>query len=157
MRTVLAVLGCCALTACGAVHQAALEEADAPAISLADALANCRNLFPDQIAQAVLRADCFVKATEAAVRPTLPFPELLDQENMLRKSLADQVQSGRASLLERNAQIVKNHAAIVREEADRRKAMPPEIQPKTSAVATEWRTSNPEGCAGLGGNTASCF
>lgn len=157
MRAVFAVLACCVLSACGAARQTVLEETDAPAISLADALANCRNLFPDQIAQAVLRADCFVAATETAVRPTLPFPELLDQENMLRKALADQVQSGRASLLERNAQIVKGHAALVREEAGRLKAMPPEGRPKTSAIAVEWRASNPEGCAGLGGNTAVCF
>lgn len=157
MRPVLAVLACCVLSACGAARQATLEEDAEPALSLADALANCRNLFPDQIAQAVLRADCFVKATETTVRPTLSFPELLDEENLLRKSLADQIQSGRASLLERNAQMVKSHAAIVREEAGRLKAMTPEVRPKTSAAAAEWRASNPEGCTGLGGNTANCF
>jgi hypothetical protein len=73
---------------------------------LNDALAECRNAFPDQIAQAVGRAACIIKATEL-VRPSLPFPLLLDQENALRKSLAEQVQGGKISLLERNSQIQK--------------------------------------------------
>jgi hypothetical protein len=67
-----------------------LEEEDvepAPA-NLNDALAEWRNGFPDQIPQTVGRAACVVKAAEL-VRPSLPFPELLDQENALRKSLAE--------------------------------------------------------------------
>jgi hypothetical protein len=66
-----------------------------------------------QLTQAVARAACVVKATEL-VRPLLPFPELLDQENALRKLLAEQVQSGKISLLERNIQIQKLHSKIWR-------------------------------------------
>src|SRR6267378_3406296 len=86
-----------------------------PSLNLNDALAECRSGYPDQITQAVARAACVIKATQP-LRPLLPFPDLLDRENALRKSLAEQVQNGSISLLERNRQMTKLHAAIVAEE-----------------------------------------
>jgi DNA replication initiation complex subunit (GINS family) len=85
------------------------------------------------------RAACVIKATDL-VRPLLPFPELLDEENALRKSLAEQVQGGKISLLERNLQIQKLHSKIVDEEqsglhaapADAGKAADTEKQLSTS-------------------------
>jgi len=55
-------------------------------LNLNDDLAECRNGYPDQISQAVARAGCVVRATEQ-LRPLLPFPDLIDRENALRKSL----------------------------------------------------------------------
>ncbi len=88
--------------------------------------------------------------------PRLAFPELLDQENALRKALAEQVQGGKISLLERNIQIHKLHAKIVDEEQGRLKAAPSEPA-KKSLVMTQWRLSNPETCTRLGGNAANCY
>jgi hypothetical protein len=118
-------------------------------------LAECRNGHPDQITQAVARAACMIKATEI-LRPLLPFPDLLDQENNLRKSLAAQVQSGNISLLERNRQMTKFHAKILAEEQGRLQEKPNEVV-NASLAARQWRVSNPEGCTSLGGNTANCY
>jgi hypothetical protein len=49
----------------------------------------------------VPQSSTFTKTTEL-VRPCCAFPDLLDQENALRKSLAEQIQ--KLSLLERNQQ-----------------------------------------------------
>jgi hypothetical protein len=126
-----------------------------PSLNLNDALAECRSGYPDQITQAVARAACVIKATQP-LRPLLPFPDLLDRENALRKSLAEQVQSGSISLLERNRQMTKLHASIVAEEEARLKEKPTEVGAKSLAV-TQWRLSNPDGCTSLGGNTANCY
>ncbi|WP_194463178.1 hypothetical protein [Bradyrhizobium sp. CCBAU 53340] len=145
------------LAGCGGARQALQNESEDPSISLTDALADCRNAFPDQIMQAVRRADCIVKATELSVRPSLQFPELIDRENALRKTLAVQVEAGKVSLLERNDQIAKAHMAIVAEEAERLKASRSEEQGNSPAAVVQWRVSNSNACAGLGGNSPNCF
>ncbi|MFB6421140.1 MULTISPECIES: hypothetical protein [Bradyrhizobium] len=157
-RPVVLLASLALLAGCGAARQIILEEtADVVApISLSEALAHCRNGFPDQIVEAVPRAECIVKATESAVRPGLPYPELLDRENGLRKSLAEQVRTGTMSLLERNAQLSKLHKALIAEEEARLSAAP-EARPKSPRAVIEWRASNPDACGGLGGNTANCF
>jgi hypothetical protein len=86
----------------------------------------------------------------------LPFPELLDRENVARKSLAEQVQNGSITLVERNRQITKLHASIVAEEQSRWKEKPGEAGAASLAV-TQWRLSNSDGCMSLGGNTANCY
>jgi hypothetical protein len=141
---------------CGAVRQAVESESATVTISLGDALQSCTNLYPDQIAMAVARADCIIKATTELVRPSLPFPDLLDQENALRKSLAEQVQAGKVSLLERNIQLHKMHAGFVGQEQERLKANPG-MEASKEAAAIQWRLSNPDSCGRLGGNGANCY
>ena len=96
-----------------------------------------------------------IKAT-GVVRPELPFPELLDQENALRKSLAEQVQAGTISLLERNRQMSKLHAKLLAEEHAMLRAGPP-TDAKASVSAAQWRMSNSDGCTSLGGNSEYCY
>src|SRR5262245_53091454 len=85
-RTVEMRGGCAALllllTGCGVSREIAGEEtaAEASAVTLVRALAECQRLYPDQVAQAVVRAGCGIKATDI-IRPQLPYPELLDREN----------------------------------------------------------------------------
>ena len=124
-------------------------------LNLIAVVAVCRDGYPDQITQAVARAACIIKATEQ-LRALLPFPDLLDRENGLRKSLAEQVQNGSISLLERNRQMTKQHASIVAEEQARLKEKPGEAG-ATSLAVTQWRLSNSDGCTSLGGNTANCY
>ena len=124
-------------------------------LNLIAVVAVCRDGYPDQITQAVARAACIIKATEQ-IRPLLPLPDLLDRENGLRKSLAEQVQNGSISLLERNRQMTKLHASIVAEEQARLKEKPGPAG-ATSLAVTQWRLSNSDGCTSLGGNTANCY
>ncbi|WP_420970663.1 hypothetical protein [Bradyrhizobium sp. B120] len=176
-RCLVALSLCILLSCCGAARQAIEKEAGpatetatepatetttapetAPAavtVNLSGALAECRNAFPDQIAQAVARASCVIKATEL-VRPLLPFPELLDRENALRKALAEQVQARAMSLLERNVQIQKLHSQLLDEERSRLPATPADAS-KTPAAVTQWRQSNPESCGRLGGDSGTCY
>ena len=168
------------LTGCGISRQIELGESDPVPANLNDGLAECRNFYPDQITQAVARAACIIKATEI-LRPMLPFPELLDQENALRKSLAEQVQSGGISLLERNRQMTKFHTKLLAEEQERLRARAAEAKSAAAELAAaepaeakpvemksaeavvvplavrQWRASNPDGCTSLGGNTANCY
>jgi hypothetical protein len=143
------------LTGCGISRQLEQDEAAAPPLNLNDALAECRNSYPDQITQAVARAACIIKATEP-LRPLLPFPDMLDKENSFRKMLAEQVQKGSISLLERNGQMTKFHAGLVGEEQARMKEKPEEVAAPPLAVR-QWRLSNPAGCMSLGGNTSECY
>ncbi|MGX1415651.1 MULTISPECIES: hypothetical protein [Bradyrhizobium] len=124
-------------------------------VNLYGALAECRNAFPDQIAQAVARASCVVKATEL-VRPLLPFPDLLDRENVLRKALAEQVQARTMSLLERNIQIQKFHSQLLEEERSKLSTAPADASKPPLAV-TQWRQSNSESCGRLGGDSGTCY
>ncbi|WP_128971308.1 hypothetical protein [Bradyrhizobium tropiciagri] len=96
-----------------------------------------------------------IKATEP-VRPLLPFPDLLDRENALRKALAEQVQARTISLLERNVQIQKLHSQLLDEERSRLPAKPAEASEPPAAV-TQWRQSNGESCSRLGGDSGSCY
>src|SRR5260370_41167266 len=133
-----------------------MQEALDAALSNANAaLAQCRYAHPDEITHAVARAACITKATEL-LRLTLPFPDLLDQENALRKSLAEQVQSRNLSLLERNRQITKFHSKMLAEEQSRLLANPT-ADAKVSAAATQWRLSNPRSLATLAGNQPKCY
>ena len=144
------------LAGCGISRQADLQDAADPApFDLNDALAECRHAHPDQITQAIARAGCVIKATEQ-LRSVLPFPDLLDQENALRRSLAEQVEGRKLSLIERNRQITKFHSKILAEEQSRLLANP-SAEAKGSVGATQWRLSNSGGCASLGGNTANCY
>ncbi|MGY8637443.1 hypothetical protein RAD15_33735 [Bradyrhizobium sp. 14AA] len=157
MRNAVVALLFGLLAGCGGTRLALQNEAEDSSVNLAEALADCRNGFPDQIAQAVPRADCIVKATELSVRPGLRFPELLDRENALRKALAVQVSAGIVSLLERNDQIAKAHRAIVAEETERLKGAPSEGQGRSPLAVVQWRASNSDACARLGGNSPNCY
>jgi hypothetical protein len=79
-----------------------------------------------------MRALCIIEATEQ-LRPLLPFPDLLDRENALRKSLGEQVW-----------QMTKFHAGIVAEEQARLKEKPAETG-ATSLAVTQWRLSKSDG------------
>jgi hypothetical protein len=56
----------------------------------------------------------------------------------------------------RNQQITKFHSKMLAEEQSRLLANPT-TDAKVPAAATQWRRSNPDGCATLGGNKANCY
>jgi outer membrane murein-binding lipoprotein Lpp len=154
----LGVIAICAVVAgCGSHRQMDQEAAVASELDgVNENLAQCRNTYPDEIAQAVARTACVNKATEL-LRTMLPFPDLINQENALRKSLAEQVQTSKLSLLERNRQMSKFHSKMLAEEQSRLLTNPSAVANVFSAAASQWRLSNPDSCTMLGGNTANCY
>ena len=148
---------CCALLAgCGSARPADQQEAaDQSLNDVNNAITECRHANPDEIAQAVARAACVNKAIEP-LRALLQFPDLLDQESALRKSLAEQVQNNKLSLLDRLVQITELHKRMLAEEQSRVSANP-SVPAQESVAAALWRESNPASCAKLGGNTQHCY
>ncbi|MEH2704059.1 hypothetical protein DXU06_04740 [Bradyrhizobium elkanii] len=90
------------------------------------------------------------------VRPLLPFPELLDRENALRKAPAERVQTRTMSLLERNIRIQKLHSQLLEEERSRLSAAPADAS-KPPLALTQCRQSNGESCGRLGGDSGTCY
>lgn len=141
MRSLIVLSLCAVLAGCGMTRQIEQGEAEAASradaepvpFDLNDAVAACQRNFPDQIAQAVARAGCVIKATEM-LRPLLPLPELLDQENMVRKSLAEQVQNGQMSLLQRNYQMYRAHMSLLEQEQAKLQSAPAQTAKAPIAV-----------------------
>jgi hypothetical protein len=157
MRFLRVIALCVVMAGCGSHRQADQEEAVTSELdSVNERLAQCRNTYPDEIAQALARAECVNKATEL-LRTMLPFPDLINQENALRNSLAEQVQARKISLLERNREMSKFHSKMLAEEQSRLLTNPAAVANVFSAAATQWRQSNPDSCTMLGGNTANCY
>ena len=115
----------------------------------------CRHTYLDELTQAIARAACVNKAIEP-LRPLLQFPDLFDQESALRKSLAEQVQAGKLSLIDRIRQVTDFHLKMLAEEQRRIQAIPGARAQETAAAA-QWRASNPTSCAKLGGSTPLCY
>ena len=61
------------------------------------------------------------------------------------------------SLLERKLEIHKLHRKLLAQEQERLKAIAPAEAPKPSASAEQWRISNSDRCARLGGNTQTAI
>ena len=154
----LKVMVCCALlAACGISRQADQQEAaDTTLNDINDAITECRHANPDEMVQAVARAVCMNKAVEP-LRALLQFPDLLDQEIAMRKSLAEQVQARKMSLIDRMGQIAEFHKKMLAEEQSRVQANNPSVPAQETAAAALWRTSNPTSCAKLGGNSQYCY
>jgi hypothetical protein len=156
MRLLMVTVACVLIAGCGSSHQADQQEApDSTLDDMNEALAACRRTYPDEITQAVARGACVNRAI-APLRPLLRFPDLLDQEIALRKSLAEQVQNNKVSLLDRLVQITELHKKMLAEEQSRVSANP-SVPAQETVAAALWRGSNPASCANLGGNTQHCF
>jgi hypothetical protein len=155
MRLLKVMLSCAVLAGCSSFRQADQQEAaDTTLNDINNAVAECRHANPDEIAQAVARAACVNKAIEP-LRAMLQFPDLLDREIALRKSLAEQTQAGKISLNDRISQLTELHSKMLKEEQSRVEAKAARAQ-ETPAAAF-WRASNPASCAKVGGGTQYCF
>jgi hypothetical protein len=156
MRLLTAIVFCALLVGCGSSRQTEQQEAADPTLNDVSAgITECRHAYPDEIAQAVPRAACINKAIEP-LRPMLQFPDLLDQEIAMRKSLAEQVQAKKTSLIDRIGQMTELHSKMLKEEQSRKQAGSSAPAQETAASAM-WRASNPASCAKLGGNTQLCY
>jgi hypothetical protein len=87
----------------------------------AEANARCNNQFPDPIKQAVARAACENKSMEP-MRAFMPYPDLMDQELANNLLLAEKVQRGKMTPIERQAATAQFHSGIFAESERRRLA-----------------------------------
>ena len=76
MRSLLLLSVFAMLAACGVARQSIEQEADPPPVNLNDALAECRNGYPDQITQAVPRSACGLRdqGDDRALAPAAAIP-----------------------------------------------------------------------------------
>lgn len=114
----LAIVGCS--IACGEVLAQKPSLQDAVRMA-GEANARCNNQFTDPIKQAVARAACENKSMEP-MRPFMPYPDLMDQELANNLLLAEKVQRGRMTPIERQAATAAFHSGIVAESERRRLA-----------------------------------
>jgi hypothetical protein len=74
----------------------------------------CRRKYPDPVKQAIAYTTCENKNMEL-LRPSMVYPDLMDQELANNLMLAEKVQKGRMTLIERNAVKAQLHSQIVTE------------------------------------------
>jgi hypothetical protein len=74
----------------------------------------CKRKFPDPVKQAIAYASCENRNLEL-LRPSMVYPDLMDQELANNLMLAEKVQRGKMTLIEMNAAKAKLHSQIVTE------------------------------------------
>jgi hypothetical protein len=98
---------------CGLAQTAALKERSAAGMQ------DCDVRFPKDDAKiAVSRAQCLNDAL-AILRPTMPYPDLLDQYLAIHMALAEQVQKGQLTIAQGNAAIAQKKSELAAEEQRR--------------------------------------
>jgi hypothetical protein len=86
-----------------------------------EADAECHREFPNPIKQAIARAMCENKNSEL-LKSHVQYPDLIDQELTYNLVLAEKIQRGKMTLIERDAAAAQFHSGIVAE-AQRRGAI----------------------------------
>jgi hypothetical protein len=82
--------------------------------------------------------------------------DLLEQRTApTRLALAEKVQAGKMTIIERNQQFSQFHSQIIAEE-QRRMLANRAVGAQESAAAAQWRASNPVSCTKIG-NTVNCY
>jgi hypothetical protein len=74
----------------------------------------CRRKYPDPIRQAIAYTSCENRNMEL-LRPSMVYPDLMDQELANNLMLAEKVQKGKVTLIEMNAAKAQLHSQIVTE------------------------------------------
>jgi hypothetical protein len=78
----------------------------------------CRREFPNAIKQAVGRARCENHNMEL-LRPSMPYPDLMDQELTYNLVLAEKVQKGKMTPIQREAAAAQFHSQVIAEQQRR--------------------------------------
>lgn len=137
------------LSGCGlAARREAQERQSAVVEQVRDSVAACDQSFPKQQSTAVARARCLGEAT-APIRPLVPYPDLYDQEVANRNALAEQVQAGKLSQVQYEAQFAQMHSATIAEE-QRRNLSNRSVQAQEATAAA---ASSPVICNKIGNST----
>lgn len=144
------------LLGCGLARQqeleakrAALQEQNAAAVQI------CDSKFPKgETKTAIVRAQCMNEAAEI-LRPTMPFPDLLDVFMTSRMAIAERVQKGQMTIAQANEEITARRSQLVAEEQRRMLANRSVAAQETSAQASVL-AAGPRSCTKFG-NTINCY
>ena len=97
------------------VHAQVQQNPPAPLLSqIQAATEECKRKYPDPIKQAVAYTSCENRNMEL-LRPSMVYPDLMDQELANNLMLAEKVQKGRMTLIEMKAVKAQLHSQIVTE------------------------------------------
>jgi hypothetical protein len=99
---------------------------------------DCRRKFPDPIKQAIAYATCENRNLEL-LRPSMVYPDLMDQELANNLMLAEKVQNGKMTLIEMKAIKAQLHSQIVTE-FQRRQLAKTAATPRPAAPAVNATT-----------------
>jgi hypothetical protein len=94
----------------------------------------CRRKYPDPIKQAIAYATCENRNMEL-LRPSMVYPDLMDQELANNLMLAEKVQKGKMTLIEMKAVKAQLHSQIVTEFQRRQLAKPAAAATRPAAPA----------------------
>ena len=103
---------------------------------------------------AVERAKCQTEAW-AILRPTTPYPDLLDLMIASRLAIAEQVQNGKLTIAQANEQIAAKRSELVAEE-QRRNLANRSVAAQEGMAAASQSAAGPHSCTWFG-NTVNCF
>jgi hypothetical protein len=94
----------------------------------------CRRKYPDPIKQAIAAAACENRNMEL-LRPSMVYPDLMDQELANNLMLAEKVQKGKMTLIEMKAVKAQLHSQVVTEFQRRQLAKTAAATPRPAAPA----------------------
>jgi hypothetical protein len=109
----------------------------------------------------VARAQC-VNAALAIAQPTLPYPDLLQVYMADHMAVAEDIQTGRATIAQGNSILARKWSELVGEEQRRQLAtltVAAQVQgaaAASSAAAASWQAAGPRTC-NYGANMVTCF
>jgi hypothetical protein len=98
-------------------QQSAPPQTQAPSLldRLKAELALCKQQYPNRIKQAIAYATCENQVTRVLLKPRLPNPDLVEQEMTYNLVLAEKVQKGKMTLIEKEAAAAQQHSEMVAE------------------------------------------
>jgi len=154
LRMILATIVGLSLSGCGLVaRQQQQEQLARVKQQAAEAKQDCESRFPTSPKKNhVEQAKCLNAFNESVVKPTSPFPDLIDLLDATRLSLATKVDQGTMSEADANLQLAQTRTHIV-QEADRRQLAVRSVNAQETAAAASAAGTT---CI-KNGNTVSCF
>jgi hypothetical protein len=130
------------LASCGLARMQERQEQMQTAIAAKDSgIAACKDQYPDENKDFVLRNKCFFAAAQV-IRPFVTYPDLFDQTWAKAALLAEQLQAHKMTRAEANAQLTESQSQMVAEE-QRRNLANRSVNAQESMAAASWATSTP--------------
>jgi hypothetical protein len=147
---------CMLIAGCGLARQQ--QEMQAREKLKADAYAAAQNcditVPPGNPKTAVARAKCQTEAW-AILRPTMPYPDLLDLLIAKRLAIAERVEKGQLTIAEANEAIASARSEVTAEE-QRRSLANRSVSAQEGIAAASASAAGPHSCTRFG-NTVNCF
>lgn len=154
----LAVILICVIALCGcgiAARQQAQQQVGDARNRAAAGLQECEAKHPPATPKiAVRRAECINQAL-ALLRPTIPYPDLLDVFMASHMSIAERYQNGQLTFAQANEMIAQKRSEITAEE-HRRVSLDRAVAAQQQAASAQERASRGTTCTRFG-NTVTCF